>query len=133
MRKNAEALKEELGQRNQCDGPQFYIARDPRVTRVGAFLRKHHIDEWPRREARLSVPAGITGLWQVSRTRCLGRDFREWIEFDVQYVQQRGWRMDLYILLRTLEIIVVPKRLRRLFASSAGLSPPPTPAALESA
>jgi lipopolysaccharide/colanic/teichoic acid biosynthesis glycosyltransferase len=151
MRKDAEATKEQLAEQNRCDGPQFFIPRDPRVTRVGTFLRKYHIDEWPQflnvlrgemslvgprpspfaenqfcptwREARLSVPPGITGLWQVSRTRSSGNDFREWIEFDLQYVQQRGWRMDLYILWRTAVVVLFPHRAhRRATERGGGLS-----------
>ena len=101
MRKDAEIIKQELVQKNQADGPQFFIDDDPRLTRVGRWIRKMNIDELPQfinvllgqmsivgprpsprrenqfcppwREARLSVRPGITGLWQVRRTRARAR------------------------------------------------------------
>ncbi len=129
MRRNAEALAEHYRDQNVCDGPQVYIANDPRVTRVGRVLRKYHLDELlqlvnvltgdmslvgPRpsperenrlcpawRDARLSVRPGITGLWQVCRTRQPGLDFQEWIQFDMQYVKQRSLALDCWIIYRT--------------------------------
>ncbi|HSU65947.1 MAG TPA: sugar transferase, partial [Tepidisphaeraceae bacterium] len=111
MRKDAEKMKAELRARNQADGPQFFIDKDPRLTRVGTFLRRYNLDEFPQffnvlaghmsivgprpspnsenqycppwREARLSVRPGITGLWQVKRTRRSGTDFQEWIKYDI--------------------------------------------------
>jgi lipopolysaccharide/colanic/teichoic acid biosynthesis glycosyltransferase len=134
MRKGADLAKAELARKNQCDGPQFFMKDDPRVTRVGRLLRKLQIDELPQflnvllghmsivgprpspyrenqfcpawREARLSVRPGITGLWQVSRTRKSGLDFQEWIRFDLEYVEKAGWGMDLKIVWRTLRVIV---------------------------
>jgi lipopolysaccharide/colanic/teichoic acid biosynthesis glycosyltransferase len=134
MRRNAEAVKAQLQKENQADGPQFYIAKDPRLTRVGRLIRKLNIDELPQfinvllghmsvvgprpsprqenqfcpdwREARLSVRPGVTGLWQVKRTRRQGLDFQEWIRFDLEYVERAGWRLDLYIIWRTVWMIV---------------------------
>ncbi len=126
MRKDAERMKRELAAKNQADGPQFFIADDPRLTRVGAFIRKYNIDELPQflnvlaghmsvvgprpsprsenqfcppwREARLSVRPGVTGLWQVMRTREAGKDFQEWIKYDLEYVANRSWLLDLRII-----------------------------------
>jgi lipopolysaccharide/colanic/teichoic acid biosynthesis glycosyltransferase len=134
MRKNAEQIKGQLQKENQADGPQFYIAQDPRLTRVGRFIRKLNIDELPQfinvllghmsvvgprpsprqenqfcpdwRKARLSVRPGVTGLWQVKRTRRQGFDFQEWIRFDLEYVERAGWGLDLYIIWRTVWMIV---------------------------
>jgi lipopolysaccharide/colanic/teichoic acid biosynthesis glycosyltransferase len=134
MRKNAEGIKARLQSANRSDGPQFFIENDPRVTRVGLFLRKTNLDELPQfinvllghmsvvgprpsprnenqfcpawREARLSVRPGITGLWQVSRTRRQGLDFQEWIRFDVQYVETANWRLDLLIILKTCRLVM---------------------------
>jgi len=129
MRHNAERMAMNYADQNICDGPQVFIADDPRVTRLGRVLRRCHLDELPQlinvvlgemslvgprpsperenrmcpawRDARLSVRPGITGLWQVSRTRQPGLDFQEWIKFDMKYVSKRCWRLDLWILWRT--------------------------------
>jgi lipopolysaccharide/colanic/teichoic acid biosynthesis glycosyltransferase len=129
MRKDAEQMKAQLKKLNQADGPQFFMENDPRLTRVGRFLRKYNLDELPQlwnvlvgdmslvgprpspraenqfcpawREARLSVRPGITGLWQVSRTRRAGTDFQEWIKFDIEYVERRSFWLDLVIIYKT--------------------------------
>jgi lipopolysaccharide/colanic/teichoic acid biosynthesis glycosyltransferase len=134
MRKRADIDKRTLAGDNQADGPQFYIRDDPRVTRVGRLIRKLQIDELPQllnvlaghmsivgprpspqdenqycpawREARLSVRPGLTGLWQVSRTRRQGLDFQEWIRFDIEYVENADWGLDLSILARTVGVLV---------------------------
>jgi lipopolysaccharide/colanic/teichoic acid biosynthesis glycosyltransferase len=133
MRKDAEKIKAELTKLNQADGPQFFIENDPRLTRVGRFLRKYNLDEFPQfwnvlvgdmsvvgprpsphhenqfcpawREARLSVRPGITGLWQIKRTRRRGNDFQEWIKYDIEYVETRSWRLDFYIIWKTVSTI----------------------------
>jgi lipopolysaccharide/colanic/teichoic acid biosynthesis glycosyltransferase len=129
MRKDAEKIKAQLKKLNQADGPQFFMENDPRLTRVGKFLRKYNLDELPQfwnvlvgdmsmvgprpspraenqfcpawREARLSVRPGITGLWQVNRTRRAGTDFQEWIKFDIEYVERRTFWLDLVIIYKT--------------------------------
>jgi lipopolysaccharide/colanic/teichoic acid biosynthesis glycosyltransferase len=134
MRRDAEAMKTDLAAVNQADGPQFFIEHDPRLTRVGKFLRKTQLDEVPQfinvllghmsvvgprpsprsenqfcpawREARLSVRPGITGLWQVKRTREEDLDFQEWIRFDLEYVENASWRLDLWIIWKTLSVVL---------------------------
>jgi lipopolysaccharide/colanic/teichoic acid biosynthesis glycosyltransferase len=134
MRKDADQIKKQLLEKNQADGPQFFIDNDPRLTRVGAFLRKANIDELPQfinvllghmgivgprpspftenqycppwRDARLSVRPGITGLWQVKRTRRKGLDFQEWIRYDIEYVENAGWWLDLKIIVQTVALII---------------------------
>jgi lipopolysaccharide/colanic/teichoic acid biosynthesis glycosyltransferase len=129
MRRDAEKVKAELAKNNQADGPQFFMQNDPRLTRVGRFLRASKLDELPQllnvllghmslvgprpspfeenqycpawREARLSVPPGITGLWQVKRTRRKGLDFQEWIKYDLEYVEKASFSLDLWILAMT--------------------------------
>ena len=154
MLNGAGSLQREMAGANTADGPQFHVPGDPRVTRIGRFLRRYYIDEWPQfinvlrgemsvigprpspfaenqycpawREARLSVRGGITGLWQVSRTRSRGLDFLEWIRFDLEYVQNRSWRMDLYIAWCTLQMILWPRRWRRKISGSSSTVSTPT-------
>lgn len=134
MRKDAEAMKAQLVKENQVDGPQFFIANDPRLLKCGKLLRRLQIDELPQfwnvllghmsivgprpspdkenqycptwREARLSVRPGITGLWQVKRTRVAETDFQEWIRYDLEYVRRRSWRLDLWIIFQTIKTII---------------------------
>ncbi len=134
MCRNAERLKAQLVAANICDGPQFFIKDDPRLLRVGTFLRRYQLDELPQfwnvlrghmsvvgprpspdkenqycpvwREARLSVRPGITGLWQVRRTREPETDFQEWIRYDLEYVQHESWRLDLWIIFMTIKRVV---------------------------
>ncbi len=134
MRKDAEEIKKKLMAQNKADGPQFFMENDPRLTKVGKFLRKYQLDELPQfwnalrgdmsivgprpspfkenqfspewREARLSVRPGITGLWQVNRTRKEGADFQEWIKYDLEYVRRQSLWFDLEIIYRTVMMIV---------------------------
>jgi len=129
MHHNAEEQARELEEYNLCDGPQIFIKDDPRVTRLGRILRESHLDELPQlfnvligymslvgprpspddenqfcpawRDVRLSVRPGITGLWQLYRTRMPGEDFQEWIKYDIEYVRRASYILDLSILLRT--------------------------------
>lgn len=137
MRKDAERIKAQLMEQNQVDGPQFKIENDPRVLRCGHIMRKFQIDELPQffnvlmghmsvvgprpspdkenqycpawREARLSVRPGITGLWQVKRTREPETDFQEWIRYDLEYVQRESWRLDVWIIVQTVKNLLLRK------------------------
>ena len=134
MRKDAEQIKARIARQNQADGPQFFIENDPRLTRVGRFIRKTNLDELPQffnvllghmaivgprpsprdenqfcppwREARLSVRPGITGLWQVNRTRIRGTDFQEWIKYDIEYVENQSWLLDIRIVWKTIVVLM---------------------------
>lgn len=125
----ADKIQEILRIVSQVDGPQFKMADDPRINTVGRFLRETYIDEIPQffnvlfgqmsivgprpspesentlcpfwRDARLSVKPGITGLWQVFRTREPMKDFQEWIHYDTEYVRNLSLKMDLYICFKT--------------------------------
>jgi lipopolysaccharide/colanic/teichoic acid biosynthesis glycosyltransferase len=134
MHTGSESIQEKLRVVSQVDGPQFKIKNDPRISTVGGFLRDTYIDEIPQflnvllgqmsvvgprpspesentlcpswRDARLSVRPGITGLWQVYRTRKPEQDFQEWIYYDTEYVRRLSLRMDLRICWRTIKKMV---------------------------
>jgi lipopolysaccharide/colanic/teichoic acid biosynthesis glycosyltransferase len=134
MRKDAEEIKAKLMTQNQADGPQFFMKNDPRLTKVGRVLRDLQLDELPQffnvllgqmsvvgprpspykenqycppwREARLSVRPGVTGLWQISRTRADGTDFQEWIKYDLEYVERQSLGFDVWIIWRTVRMIL---------------------------
>ena len=138
MRRRAESMVGQFAAENICDGPQVAIRNDPRVTRVGHIIRKLQIDELPQfwnvlrgemsivgprpsperenqfcpawRELRLSVRPGITGLWQLKRTRAPGQDFQEWIRYDIEYVTHASFLFDLSICFRTAWTILRGRR-----------------------
>lgn len=133
MRVDAEAQKASLMSLNEhkC-GVVFKIRRDPRVTRVGRFIRKYSIDELPQlwcvlrgdmslvgprpplpsevrlytveQWRRLDVTPGLTCIWQVSGRADL--DFLEQVRLDLEYIDHRSLLLDLRILLRTLPAVV---------------------------
>lgn len=135
MRVGADKLQDKLRFVSEVDGPQFWMADDPRITTVGRFLRETYLDEVPQfynvlmghmsavgprpspesentlcpwwRDARLSVRPGITGLWQICRTREPMKDFQEWIYYDTRYVRELSWRLDLWVCWRTFRRMVV--------------------------
>lgn len=129
---DAESLKEDLRAYNEVEGPMFKIAHDPRVTRVGRFLRRTSLDEIPQlfnvlgsamtlvgprplaieemawspkwRDLRLTVKPGITGAWQISARNDPG--FRPWLLHDLGYVKTRSLRTDVEILFKTARILL---------------------------
>lgn len=129
MLMGAEKIQDKLRFLNVADGPQFKMPDDPRLSKIGPFLRDTYIDEVPQfinvllgkmsvvgprpspesentlcpywRDARLSVRPGITGLWQVCRTRRPMQDFQEWIYYDTRYVRDLSLKMDLSICWKT--------------------------------
>jgi lipopolysaccharide/colanic/teichoic acid biosynthesis glycosyltransferase len=131
MVKNAESLKEKYRHLNELSWPDFKISKDPRVTRVGRFLRRTSLDELPQifnvllgnmslvgprpstfeashcdlwQTERLEVLPGITGLAQISGRNSI--DTNEKIKFDIQYLQNRSIGLDLWILIQTARVIV---------------------------
>jgi lipopolysaccharide/colanic/teichoic acid biosynthesis glycosyltransferase len=134
MRQGADQIQDKLRFVSEVDGPQFKMADDPRITTVGRFLRETYLDEIPQffnvlggqmsvvgprpspesentlcpswRDARLSVRPGITGLWQVRRTREPQKDFQEWIHYDTQYVRDFSFGLDLWICWRTFRKMI---------------------------
>lgn len=128
---DADRLKRECMHLNQHAWPDFKIDRDPRVTRVGRFLRRTSLDELPQlfdvlrgdmslvgprptsfgsetyrlwHTARLESKPGLTGLWQVSGRADLEFDAR--VRLDIAYHRNRSLRMDLGILARTLPCVL---------------------------
>jgi exopolysaccharide biosynthesis polyprenyl glycosylphosphotransferase len=132
MVSNADALKERLRRNNQRSGPFFKIANDPRITRLGRFLRQYSLDELPQlwnvlkgdmslvgprphpvddvagyeieHLARLDVTPGITGLWQVTARR--DPSFQRGMELDREYIRTWSLGSDMRILLRTFLAVV---------------------------
>lgn len=128
---NAEELKKSLEKENEMSGPMFKMKKDPRITRVGRFIRKTSIDELPQlvnvikgdmslvgprpslpkeveqfepwMKERVTVQPGITCFWQVS-----GRNnipFKEWMELDVKYVRERSYLLDLKLIFKTFFVL----------------------------
>ena len=133
MVSNAEQLQAGLESRNEATGPVFKITDDPRVTRVGRFLRRKSLDELPQlwnvlrgdmslvgprplpmRDVRrfgeawlmrrFSVAPGLTGLWQISGRSDL--PFDEWITLDLEYIDRWSLGLDIQILLRTIPAVL---------------------------
>ena len=125
---NAEQLKDSLRGQNEMDGPVFKIKDDPRITRVGRFLRATSIDELPQlfnvlrgdmslvgprpplpdevaqyddyERLRLVVTPGLTCLWQISDNRN-EIPFEEWVEMDIDYIEHRTAVGDIVIMFKT--------------------------------
>lgn len=127
MLTNAEELKLKYAHLNELTWPDFKITNDPRVTRIGGFLRKTSLDELPQifnvlkgdmslvgprptsfdastyqlwHTERLEVTPGITGLWQISGRSDI--DFDDRLQLDIQYIEQRSTWLDLCILAKTV-------------------------------
>lgn len=131
MVKDADVLKSQLMDRNEVDGPMFKMRDDPRVTRVGRFIRKHSIDEFPQflnvflgqmsvvgprpplpnevaeydgwAMQRLSVKPGLTGPWQVGGRSNVG--FDDMVQMDLGYIAKRSIKTDLIIILQTVAVV----------------------------
>jgi len=132
MVQEAEELKEDISYLNEAEGPMFKIKDDPRITKLGRFLRRSSLDELPQlfnvlkgdmsivgprpqipseverylpwHYRRLEVTPGITCLWQVSGRSSIG--FDEWMRLDMEYVKMRSFLFDIKVLLMTLPAIV---------------------------
>ena len=131
MVSNAEELKAQLEKDNEMNGPMFKIKNDPRITKVGRFIRKTSIDEIPQlinvlkgemslvgprpslpsevKEfepwmlERLTILPGLTCYWQV-----MGRndiEFNEWMKLDIKYVRERNFWLDLKLIFKTFFVL----------------------------
>lgn len=134
MVSNANELLEKLLKDNEIDGAMFKMQDDPRVTKIGRFIRKYSIDELPQllnvlqgsmslvgprpplpREVeeysdydkqRLAVKPGCTGLWQATVRNSVG--FDEMVKLDLTYISKRSVAFDVYILFKTVVIMFKP-------------------------
>lgn len=128
---NAEEMKVFLMDQNEAEGPVFKIRSDPRVTKIGRFIRKTSIDELPQlynvlkgdmslvgprpplpdevemytsyELQRISVTPGLTCYWQVNGRSNVS--FAEWVEMDLQYIKQRNLWVDLKLILKTVLVL----------------------------
>jgi exopolysaccharide biosynthesis polyprenyl glycosylphosphotransferase len=133
---DAEERKKELAALNVMNGPMFKVKNDPRITRVGRFLRKMSIDEFPQfvnvlkgemslvgtrpptldevntydlaHRKRISARPGITGLWQVSGRNRID-DFQRVVELDCRYLEKWRFLDDIKILLKTVVVVLMRK------------------------
>lgn len=128
---NAEELKKKLAEQNEMSGPMFKMKNDPRVTKVGKFIRKTSIDELPQlinilkgemslvgprpslpKEVkefepwmmeRLEVKPGLTCYWQVSGRNDI--DFEDWMKLDIKYVRERSFWLDMKLIFKTFFVL----------------------------
>jgi lipopolysaccharide/colanic/teichoic acid biosynthesis glycosyltransferase len=134
MSRDADARKEQLMRHNEMLGPVFKMRHDPRVTRVGRVLRRYSLDELPQiwsvlkgdmslvgprpplvteferfepwQKRKLSVIPGLTCLWQVQGRSDI-KDFDEWVQMDLNYIDNWSLSLDLKILSQTLTTVVL--------------------------
>jgi lipopolysaccharide/colanic/teichoic acid biosynthesis glycosyltransferase len=125
---DADLLKEPLERFNEMHGPVFKLTNDPRVTKLGTWMRRYSVDELPQlysvlkghmslvgprpplvteyirfnefQKQKLVVKPGITCLWQINGRNEV-KDFDEWVKLDLEYIRRWSPRLDLWILLKT--------------------------------
>ena len=130
---NAEDLLAGLQNQNEMSGPAFKMKNDPRITKVGKFIRKTSLDELPQlwnvlkgdmsfvgprpplpneveqyteeQKRRLSVTPGLTCYWQVQPSRN-DLDFGEWFELDMKYLRERSMKTDIKIIFQTILVVL---------------------------
>ncbi|MDD5072662.1 MAG: sugar transferase [Candidatus Omnitrophica bacterium] len=136
MAADAESKLEELRDKNEMTGPVFKIKNDPRITKIGKFLRKYSLDELPQfwnvltgdmsivgprpplpsevneydpwQRRRLSMRPGLTCIWQVSgRSRIT--DFNEWAKLDLEYIDNWSIWLDMAIFIKTIPVVLLAK------------------------
>ena len=128
---NAEELKDKLKENNEMSGPMFKMKDDPRITKIGKFIRKTSIDELPQlinvlkgdmslvgprpslpKEVkefepwmleRLEVKPGLTCYWQVMGRNSI--DFEDWMKLDIRYVNERSLGVDIKLIFKTFLVL----------------------------
>lgn len=128
---NAEEIKEKLKEQNEMSGPMFKMKNDPRITKIGKFIRRTSIDELPQlinvlkgemtlvgprpslpKEVaefepwmmeRLMVKPGLTCYWQVMGRNSIG--FEDWMKLDVKYVHERCLSLDIKLIFKTFFVL----------------------------
>lgn len=131
MVSNAEELLNKLYEKNEMSGPMFKMKNDPRVTKVGKFIRKTSIDELPQlfnvmkgemslvgprpnlprevskfspyQKQKLTVKPGLTCYWQVMGRNEIG--FNDWMELDIKYIRQRNTLVDIILIFKTIGVL----------------------------
>ncbi len=137
MRLNAESERNDLLSQNEADGPIFKITEDPRITKVGKFIRKTSIDELPQlinilkgemsiigprplptyeqeacneyQQQRLLVKPGLSCYTALDKNA--HDDFDRWIELDMKYIRERSFATDIKIILKTVGVVFGSKNL----------------------
>lgn len=128
---NAEELLDKLKNKNEMSGPMFKIKEDPRITRVGKFIRKTSIDELPQlfnvlkgemslvgprpnlprevihfteyQKTKLIAKPGLTCYWQVMGRNSI--DFEDWMKLDVKYIEERNTWIDIKLIFKTVKVL----------------------------
>jgi exopolysaccharide biosynthesis polyprenyl glycosylphosphotransferase len=134
MYEDAEQKKADLMEQNEMKGLMFKITDDPRITKVGKFIRKSSLDEFPqfinvlkgdmslvgtrpptedefelyesRHKRRLSLKPGLTGMWQVSGRSDI-EDFEEVVKMDLEYIDNWSMLLDIKIVLKTIRVVLL--------------------------
>lgn len=132
---NAEELLEKLQDKNEMSGPMFKINDDPRITKLGHFIRRTSIDELPQiynvlrgkmslvgprpnlpdevakfseyQRKKIVVKPGLTCYWQVMGRSSVG--FEDWIGMDIKYIEDRNTAVDLVLILKTFKVFLGDK------------------------
>lgn len=132
MHREAERMKASLEEKSEASGPVFKMKNDPRITRIGRFLRKYSVDELPQlwnvlkgemsligprpplpneveqytsyHWRRMDVLPGMTGLWQVSGRSDIS--FDEWVDLDIFYIEQWSFSLEMKILFKTIPVVL---------------------------